>query len=89
MADATIGKAINVYIPIGMMSRLFLTAANPYNPTMNEPIEKDRRVVRLEDFTDRELQLIARAEVPAKYAYLDSELTGWMPPSTKCGEIGQ
>jgi PHD/YefM family antitoxin component YafN of YafNO toxin-antitoxin module len=37
---------------------------------------RDRRVVRLEDFTDEEMALIAQAEVPAEYAYLDAELEG-------------
>ncbi len=40
---------------------------------------RDRRVVRLEDFTDAELALIANAEVPAEYAHLDSELKDWQP----------
>jgi hypothetical protein len=40
---------------------------------------RDRRVVRLEDFTDEEMALIARAEVPAKYAHLDDELKDWQP----------
>ena len=40
---------------------------------------RDRRVVRLEDFTDDEMALIAQAEVPAEYAYLDDELKDWRP----------
>ena len=40
---------------------------------------RDRRVVRLEDFTDEEMALIARAEVPAEYADLDGELKDWQP----------
>jgi PHD/YefM family antitoxin component YafN of YafNO toxin-antitoxin module len=40
---------------------------------------RDRRVVRLEDFSDNELALIARAEVPAEYARLDDELKDWHP----------
>jgi PHD/YefM family antitoxin component YafN of YafNO toxin-antitoxin module len=40
---------------------------------------RDRRVVRLEDFTDEEMALIANAEVPAKYAHLDAELKDWRP----------
>jgi len=40
---------------------------------------RDRRVVRLEDLTDEELELIAQAEVPAEYAYLDAELENWKP----------
>jgi prevent-host-death family protein len=40
---------------------------------------RDRRVVRLEDFTEEEMALIAKAEVPAEYAYLDAELKDWQP----------
>lgn len=40
---------------------------------------RDRRVVLLEDFTDEEMELIAEAEVPAEYAYLDAELKDWKP----------
>jgi hypothetical protein len=35
---------------------------------------RDRRVVRLEDFSDEETALIAPAEVPSEYAHLDDEL---------------
>jgi prevent-host-death family protein len=41
--------------------------------------QRDRRAVRPEDFSDRELDLIAKAEVPAEYSYLDAELAGWKP----------
>jgi prevent-host-death family protein len=40
---------------------------------------RDRRVVLLEDFTDEEMELIAEAEVPAEYAYLNAELKDWKP----------
>jgi len=40
---------------------------------------RDRRVVRLEDFTDEEMALIAQAEVPAEHAHLDAELKDWKP----------
>ena len=40
---------------------------------------RDRRVVRLEDFTDEEMALIAAADVPAEQAYLDAELKDWQP----------
>jgi PHD/YefM family antitoxin component YafN of YafNO toxin-antitoxin module len=40
---------------------------------------RDRRVVRLEDFTDEEMALIAKADVPAQYAHLDDELKDWRP----------
>jgi hypothetical protein len=40
---------------------------------------RDRRVVRVEDLTDEELELIAQAEVPAEFAHLDAELETWNP----------
>lgn len=40
---------------------------------------RDRRVVRLEDFTDEEMALIAKSEVPAAHAHLDAELKDWRP----------
>jgi hypothetical protein len=35
---------------------------------------RDRRVVKLEDFTPEEIEAIAKAEVPAELAHLDKEL---------------
>jgi hypothetical protein len=35
--------------------------------------------VRFEAFTDGEMALIARAEIPAEYAYVDAELKDWQP----------
>ena len=40
---------------------------------------RDRRVVRLEEFTDEEMALIATAEVPAEHAHVDAELKDWRP----------
>jgi len=40
---------------------------------------RDRRVVRLEDFTEEEMERIARAEAPAEDAHLDAELKDWRP----------
>ena len=39
----------------------------------------DRRVVRLEEFTDEEMALIAQADVPAEQSHLDDELRDWPP----------
>ncbi len=39
----------------------------------------DRRVVRLEDFSDEEMALIAQREAPAEDARRDAELTDWKP----------
>lgn len=41
---------------------------------------RDRRAVRPEDLSDADLELVARAEVPAEYAHLDALLEGWTPP---------
>jgi len=38
-----------------------------------------RRVVRLEDFTEEEIALIARAEPRPEDARLDAELDDWSP----------
>jgi PHD/YefM family antitoxin component YafN of YafNO toxin-antitoxin module len=40
---------------------------------------RDRRVVRLEEFTDEEMALIAQADVPAGQSHLDDELKDWHP----------
>ncbi len=40
---------------------------------------RDRRVVRLEDFTDEEMALIAKAKPAAEDAPLDAELKDWKP----------
>ncbi|MBX9841383.1 MAG: type II toxin-antitoxin system Phd/YefM family antitoxin [Xanthobacteraceae bacterium] len=40
---------------------------------------RDRRVVRLEDFTDEEMALIANATPSADDADLDAELKDWKP----------
>ena len=40
---------------------------------------RDRRVVRLEDFTDAEMALIAKVEVPPGHEHLDEELKDWKP----------
>ncbi len=40
---------------------------------------RDRRVVKLEDFTAEEIDLIAKTEVPPGYAHLDAELKDWVP----------
>jgi prevent-host-death family protein len=55
--------------------RLVLVAAEEFERLKR----RDRKVVALEDFTDEEMALIAKAEVPAEYAYLDAELKDWTP----------
>jgi hypothetical protein len=48
-------------------------------PEHDELNSRGRRVVRLEDFTEEEMALIAKAEVPPEYAHLDAELKDWKP----------
>ena len=38
---------------------------------------RDRRIVRLEDFTDEEMAQIAAGETPAVDEHLDAELKDW------------
>lgn len=38
---------------------------------------RDRRVVKLESFSEDEMARIAKAEVPAEYVQLDEELKDW------------
>jgi hypothetical protein len=38
---------------------------------------RDRRVLRLEDFTPEEMKAIKEAKIPAQYAHLDDELKDW------------
>jgi hypothetical protein len=40
---------------------------------------RDRRVVKLEEFTEEEMALIAQAEVPPGHVHLDEELKDWRP----------
>lgn len=55
--------------------RLVVMAAGEYQRLKR----RDRQVRRVEDLTDEEIALIAAAEVPAEYAYLDDELKDWTP----------
>jgi PHD/YefM family antitoxin component YafN of YafNO toxin-antitoxin module len=40
---------------------------------------RDRRAITPEELTDEDAALIAKAEVPAEYAYLDEEIKDWRP----------
>jgi prevent-host-death family protein len=64
-----------VTITSGGRDRLVLLSVEEYNRLKR----RDRRVVRLEDFTEEEMALIVQAEVPAEFAHLDAELKDWNP----------
>ena len=40
---------------------------------------RDRRAITPEQLTDEDAALIAKAEVPAEFAYLDEEIKDWRP----------
>jgi PHD/YefM family antitoxin component YafN of YafNO toxin-antitoxin module len=40
---------------------------------------RDRRIVRLEDFSEDEMALIAKTEISDEYTHLDAELKDWKP----------
>ena len=68
-------KAMSEQVTITREGRdeLVLLSASEYDRLKR----RDRRMVRLEDFTEEEMALIAKAEVPADYAHLDAELKDW------------
>ena len=53
--------------------RLVLVSADEYARLKR----RDRRVVRLEDFTEDEMALTARAQARGEDAHLDAELKDW------------
>jgi PHD/YefM family antitoxin component YafN of YafNO toxin-antitoxin module len=53
--------------------RLVVLSADEYARLLR----RDRRVLRAGELTDKEIALIARAEVPEGYSHLDDELEGW------------
>jgi hypothetical protein len=55
--------------------RLVVISAEEYDRLRR----RDRRVIAAGELTDEEVTLIAKAEVPAEYAYLDEELKDWHP----------
>jgi PHD/YefM family antitoxin component YafN of YafNO toxin-antitoxin module len=55
--------------------RLVLVSAEEYGRLTR----RDRRAIRAEDLTAEQVALIARAEVPPEYAYLDAEVADWRP----------
>lgn len=55
--------------------RLVMLSAEEYSRLKR----RDRRVVKLEDFTAEEMAQIAAAEPTAEETALDAELRGWQP----------
>ena len=55
--------------------RLVMISAEEYSRLKR----RDRRVVKLEDFSEAEMALIAATEPSPEDAALDAELRGWQP----------
>lgn len=55
--------------------RLVIISADEYSRLKR----RDRRVVRLEDFSEEEITHIAKSEMSNEHAHLDDELKDWQP----------
>jgi len=73
LADKALGEPVT--ITKNGRDRLVVISAEEYARLKR----RDRRVVRLEDFTEEEMALIAKAEVPPGHDHLDEELKNWRP----------
>ena len=73
LADKALAEAVT--ITKNGRDRLVVICADEYARLKR----RDRRVVKLEDFTDDEMALIAKAEVPPGHEHLDAELKDWRP----------
>ena len=73
LADQALGEAVR--ITKHGRDRLVMVSAAEYDRLKR----RDRRVVRIEDLTDEDLELIAQAEPSATFAHLDAELENWRP----------
>ena len=73
LADKALGEPVT--ITKNGRDRLVVISADEYMRLKR----RDRRVVRLEEFSAEEMALIANAEVPPGHAHLDHELKDWKP----------
>jgi PHD/YefM family antitoxin component YafN of YafNO toxin-antitoxin module len=73
LADRALTEAVT--ITKNGRDRLVMISAEEYSRLKR----RDRRVVRLEDFSPEEMAAIAESKVPAEYADLDTELKDWKP----------
>lgn len=64
-----------IVITEGGRDRLVMLSAEEYERLKR----RDRRVVKLEDFTEEEMALVARVEPSQEDAHLDAELKDWHP----------
>ncbi len=73
LSDKALAEALT--ITRNGRDRLVLLGAEEYARLMR----RDRRVVRLEEFTDNDMALIEASKMSPEYDYLDAELGDWQP----------
>lgn len=73
LADKALQEAVT--ITKNGRDRLVMISAEEYSRLKR----RDRRMVKLEDFTDAEMALIAATEAAPEDEGLDIELRGWQP----------
>ncbi len=73
LADKALSEAVT--ITKNGRDRLVIISADEYARLLR----RDRRVVRIEDFTAEEIALIENASLPAGNEHLDDELKDWAP----------
>ena len=73
LSDKAMAEAVT--ITRNGRDRLVLLGAGEYERLKS----RDRRVVRLEDFTDEDMALIEASEVSPEYDHLNAELGDWRP----------
>lgn len=73
LADKALQEAVT--ITKNGRDRLVMISAEEYSRLKR----RDRRVVKLEDFTEEEMALIAATEPAPEDAAVDAELRGWQP----------
>jgi prevent-host-death family protein len=71
LSDKAMGEAVT--ITRNGRDRLVLLGASEYERLKS----RDRRVVKLEDFTDEDMALIEASEVPHEHDHLNAELDDW------------
>jgi prevent-host-death family protein len=73
LADKALTEAVT--ITKNGRDRLVVVSASEYARLLR----RDRRAIRPEDLPEEDIALIAAAEVPAEYTYLDAEIADWKP----------
>lgn len=73
LSDKALGEAVT--ITRNGRDRLVLLSVQEYERL----IRRDRKVIRVEDFSEGDWAAIAASEVSSEHAALDAELADWRP----------